>query len=599
MVGTNGVLIDQGSNALRVGTSSVQVITAGSERMRIDSSGNVGIGTTSPDSKLEIRGYYSTGNYLIIRSTDEVQSWGSSGAFDRMRFIKIDCRRECTNIFQVGPGGVSIGDDYDPPAYGLQGTVGLTVQKNVGIGLTNPSKTLHVKGNTMSSNLSSFELNTDTTYGNLIISGTNSTTAGGITCSGAGGYFNTYSTTSAPDINDFLRSSFQAYFPTRDGNKINIGASIRLLDVNTEAGYPTALRGGAISFSTMNGLTGFFDVPVLERMRITPNGNVGIGITNPGVPLQVNGHIKSNSLTVYGTGTTFLDKPAGYTDIIAWFGPMNSSICAGVEVYLQKTSSGSTWTSTSVFLQYKVDATYLSYLQFTNSGISTSDLSVNGQLTVNGYVGIGTATPDHKLHVYGDTGNMLRLHRENAAYGANINIMFDHSNQSINSGKSYIQSYPHGNGTTSIRFFVSQTVGTTNVFQVNPDGGAWLSGTLEQSSDITLKKNIELLPHGLNTISKLNPVQYHFNQQNDTEHKHFGLIAQDVQDILPELVGVGGDGKLTLSYIELVPILVNGIREQQQMINDQQRSLAEQSQVINDLIARLSRVEAILSRVIA
>lgn len=41
------------------------------------------------------------------------------------------------------------------------------------------------------------------------------------------------------------------------------------------------------------------------------------------------------------------------------------------------------------------------------------------------------------------------------------------------------------------------------------------------------------------------------------------------------------------------------VQEQQQMINEQQRSLVEQSQVISDLVARLSRMETILSRVIA
>ena len=56
MVGANGVLIDQGTNALRVGTSAITMLTNNTERLRVDSSGNIGIGTTSIGCKVQVFG---------------------------------------------------------------------------------------------------------------------------------------------------------------------------------------------------------------------------------------------------------------------------------------------------------------------------------------------------------------------------------------------------------------------------------------------------------------------------------------------------------------------------------------------------------------
>jgi len=56
MVGAQGVLLDQGQQAVRVGTSDITLTTAGSERLRVNSSGNVGIGTDNPKFPLQIRG---------------------------------------------------------------------------------------------------------------------------------------------------------------------------------------------------------------------------------------------------------------------------------------------------------------------------------------------------------------------------------------------------------------------------------------------------------------------------------------------------------------------------------------------------------------
>lgn len=79
-------------------------------------------------------------------------------------------------------------------------------------------------------------------------------------------------------------------------------------------------------------------------------------------------------------------------------------------------------------------------------------------------------------------------------------------------------------------------------------------------SDSRLKDEIQSITYGLNEISSLNPVTYYW--KNDiTPKKRFGFIAQEVQPYIPELVGQDTNGYYNLNTFDLIPILVNAIKE--------------------------------------
>jgi DNA anti-recombination protein RmuC len=80
-----------------------------------------------------------------------------------------------------------------------------------------------------------------------------------------------------------------------------------------------------------------------------------------------------------------------------------------------------------------------------------------------------------------------------------------------------------------------------------------------------LKKNIHGLPYGLKEVMMLNPVGY--NWRDNTGGNKIGLIAQEVRKVIPEVV-VGDEAKenLGMNYAEMVPVLINAIKEQQQQI---------------------------------
>ncbi|MES2224764.1 MAG: tail fiber domain-containing protein [Patescibacteria group bacterium] len=102
-------------------------------------------------------------------------------------------------------------------------------------------------------------------------------------------------------------------------------------------------------------------------------------------------------------------------------------------------------------------------------------------------------------------------------------------------------------------------------------------GGLSCSSDMNLKKNITVLadssPWAFNSnitaenssvfakIVALTPVQYNFTAEPDSELKHTGFIAQEVEQLFPELVETSVSGKKTLNYVGLLPYTIEAIKE--------------------------------------
>jgi hypothetical protein len=112
------------------------------------------------------------------------------------------------------------------------------------------------------------------------------------------------------------------------------------------------------------------------------------------------------------------------------------------------------------------------------------------------------------------------------------------------------------------------------VFEVSETGVVRQNGSTIHASDKRLKKDIENLPYGLAEILVLEPKSYNW-KSHEQQYKSFGLIAQDVQKVLPELVQVGEDKDQTLglSYTELVPVLINAVKEQQAIIDEQNKKI--------------------------
>jgi len=110
-----------------------------------------------------------------------------------------------------------------------------------------------------------------------------------------------------------------------------------------------------------------------------------------------------------------------------------------------------------------------------------------------------------------------------------------------------------------------------------------ISGTLaangvQITSDEKLKRNISNLNDSRNNylakLLRLNGKSYEKQMSSDDEYmQEFGFIAQEMREVLPELVAEGKDGLLSINYIGLIPLLVESLKDLKQNLADLERRI--------------------------
>ncbi len=220
------------SSSLVFGTGSPTIF----ERMRISNGGNVGIGTTSPYSKLSVWGV-GTGATSLFELTNNASTTLLSVLNNGNVNIPVS-----TATTTIG-GGLSVA-----------GSSGLTVLQNgnVGIGTTSPEAQLHIFDSTVGYNWLTVEEDQETGY------------SGGAFWAGASNYVSIFANGSDlgnTSLDDLSNSS----------SLMTVGTGGLILTTYNSA--PIIFATGGYQFSN-------------ERMRITTTGNVGIGTTTPTAVLQ-------------------------------------------------------------------------------------------------------------------------------------------------------------------------------------------------------------------------------------------------------------------------------------------------------------------------
>jgi len=125
------------------------------------------------------------------------------------------------------------------------------------------------------------------------------------------------------------------------------------------------------------------------------------------------------------------------------------------------------------------------------------------------------------------------------------------------------------NGNTA--FSGNVGIGTTTpetTYALNVNGDVNYSGTLTNISDRRYKKNIKQLDNSLENIQQLEGVEYKMRDSEFPDMKfskglQYGLIAQDLEKIYPNLVKTNEEGYKSVNYTGLIPVLIEAVKEQQ------------------------------------
>ncbi len=121
------------------------------------------------------------------------------------------------------------------------------------------------------------------------------------------------------------------------------------------------------------------------------------------------------------------------------------------------------------------------------------------------------------------------------------------------------------------------STGVTNLFgSVNINGKDLETelalGKSLPTSDERLKENVTTIQNALEKVSSLRGVEFDFKE---TKQKQIGVIAQEVEKIIPEVVGENPNGYKGVQYGNLVGLLIEAIKEQQKQINELKETIEQ------------------------
>ena len=542
--------------SLGYGTSTTAL---GTPALTWDTSGRVGIGTTSPTTRLHVAG--------DIQSTTGVFLANTGGYFMTLNTLN-GMYIDAANYLTLNTNGLE--------------RARITSTGNVGIGTSSPTSKLHIIGDsntfTIASNnattlYTTYRYNTTTDVGYI------GNGVGAIT----GGAASDFGIAAAAGNLLFATGGVAERMRITSGGNVGIGttAPTSPLHVGTatsgnqkiqhwgEPGfvndYGLILRG-----SSLDGVFKFYGLnngtettaPILSMNR--SSGNVGIGTTSPSYKLDVQNSgdfdMRLRDTTLGGTvgllfeaandfsGTSqayikgVLAGNSGLSDLI--FGTAGTSGATTATERMRITSAGDLQLDSA---QLNVPKTFLFYANSDTGGsygnIKWKNVQWDGFTRAEIVVeGDGALSNGRMIFKTGSSGGNA-TEKMRITSGGDVCI---NATTTSGSAKLYV------NGGAAFGSVFVGSLGTGTVYSS--------SGTLTNTnpSDKRLKENITPITYGLNEILQLNPVSFDWKNDNN-KNKQFGFIAQEVQEVMPEAV-IDGE-YLGLEKDAINTALVNAIKE--------------------------------------
>ncbi|PSR52765.1 hypothetical protein AHMF7605_04125 [Adhaeribacter arboris] len=328
---------------------------------------------------------------------------------------------------------------------------------------------------------------------------------------------------------------------------------------------------GRIGSNTNNSV--IFETNNLERARVTAAGLWGFGTEEPNAKVHINSSLEqipfrvqiqnTTKLLVYKNGGvsigTFVNPPTNGLYVEGRVGLGASLPSAKLHI-----KHNSTRSAPHLFL-YEDDSDYVR-INFGNT--NTTNYFALAALPA-------ASNAAAKLNFrYSNTDDILTVQGNEKVGINNNNPQADlHVRHGLGSGTTNgLRLHNAGPNNENWNLYVLNTTGALELYQNGEFRGSFddVSGVYTAASDIKMKKDIQKSDAVLPKVLQLGVKKYHFQKNVSTDTKYYGMIAQEVEKIFPEVVhhrqADDGTEHYTLDYSAFGVLAVKAIQEQQQTI---------------------------------
>jgi hypothetical protein len=127
----------------------------------------------------------------------------------------------------------------------------------------------------------------------------------------------------------------------------------------------------------------------------------------------------------------------------------------------------------------------------------------------------------------------------------------------------------------------------------NGDGSQIRANAFTAFSDRRFKTDIDVLTNALDKLKKINGYTYKWKNKPDRTIQ-IGVIAQEVEEVLPEIVTTDKDGYKSVAYSRLSVLLIEAMKEQQKIIENQNVKIEKLNQNLKSTDASVNKLEETL-----
>ena len=540
---------------------------------KVVSSGGVTIGATGSNGALALN---SSQN--MSQTAAGTMSQTSTGAMTQTASgdMSINANSSTATAFAVSSaGGVAIG------ATGTNGSLALT----------------------------SFKAMSQTATGDMSISANSSTatsfavsSAGGVTIGATG----TNGSLALTSFKDMSQTATGAMTQTSTGAMTHTASGDMSINANstTSSAFAVSSAGGVAIGAT--GTNGSLALTSFKAMSQTAAGDMSINANSTtaaafavssagGVAIAATGtngslaltSFKAMSQTAAGdmsisanstTATAFAVSSAGGVAIAAT--GTNGSLALTSFKTMSQTATGDMSINAN-------SSTATSFAVSSAGGVAIGATGTNGTLALTSFKAMSqtasdtltqTAAGDFTINANATTSSAFAV---SSAGGVAIGATGTNGSLTLNSYKAMNIGLGATNGmiitsnaaATNSNYVLQMYCGSTRLYWFDNLGNHTALSSVSALSDNRLKTNIQPIDNCLDKVMKLNSVYFNWTDPERSSHRNIGLIAQNVQEVVPELVNTS-DEYLSVNYAQMVSVLIGAIQEQQKQIDELKAKLA-------------------------